>query len=154
MDILRQLTHAFHLVTKREKCLLSLLIFPITRMHTWKELSATQYLIGGSDLPRTTTHNLSDGSSLERVSMKAITLVQTLLLQKPSRRSKTKEHVCHLKRRLDLWSKGDIQQLSLFRLDIQDAAGPLQVCAGQDGGCEAAVHARYASRNRKYMGLC
>ena len=31
--------------------------------------------------------------------------------------------------------------LSLFRLDIQDAAGPLQVCAGQDGGCEAAVHA-------------
>ena len=31
--------------------------------------------------------------------------------------------------------------LSLFRLDIQDAAGPLQVCAGQDGGCEAAIHA-------------
>ena len=28
--------------------------------------------------------------------------------------------------------------LSLFSLDIQDAAGPLQVCAGQDGGCEAA----------------
>jgi hypothetical protein len=40
----------------------------------------------------------ADGSSLERVSMKAITLVQTLLLQKPSRRSKMKEHVCHLKR--------------------------------------------------------
>ena len=31
--------------------------------------------------------------------------------------------------------------LRLFRLDIQEAAGPLQVCAGQDGGCEAAVHA-------------
>ena len=31
--------------------------------------------------------------------------------------------------------------LSLFSLDVQDAAGPLQVCAGQDGGCEAAVHA-------------
>ena len=31
--------------------------------------------------------------------------------------------------------------LSLFRLDIQDAAGPLQVCAGQEGRCEAAVHA-------------
>ena len=25
--------------------------------------------------------------------------------------------------------------------DIKKAAGPLQVCAGQDGGCEAAVHA-------------
>ena len=31
--------------------------------------------------------------------------------------------------------------LSLVRLDIQEAAGPLQVCAGQDGGCEAAIHA-------------
>ena len=31
--------------------------------------------------------------------------------------------------------------LSLFRHDIQDAAGVLQVCAGQEGGCEAAVHA-------------
>ena len=31
--------------------------------------------------------------------------------------------------------------ISLFRFDIQNAAGPLQVCAGQDGGCEAAVHA-------------
>ena len=31
--------------------------------------------------------------------------------------------------------------LSVFRLDIQDAAGPLQVYAGQYGGCEAAVHA-------------
>ena len=40
--------------------------------------------------------------------------------------------------------------LSLLRLDIQDAAGPLQVCAGQDGGCEAAVHAMrqfYAEQN-------
>ena len=30
--------------------------------------------------------------------------------------------------------------LSLFHLDIQDAAGPLRVCAGQEGGCEATVH--------------
>ena len=40
--------------------------------------------------------------------------------------------------------------LSIFRLDIQDAAGPLQVCAGQDGGREAAVHALrqfYAEQN-------
>ena len=25
--------------------------------------------------------------------------------------------------------------------DVEEAAGPLQLCAGQDGGCEAAVHA-------------
>jgi hypothetical protein len=28
-----------------------------------------------------------------------------------------------------------------LRNDIQQAAGPLQVCAGQEGGCEAAIHA-------------
>ena len=28
--------------------------------------------------------------------------------------------------------------------DIEEAAGPLQVCAGQDGGCEAAVHAMWS----------
>ena len=27
--------------------------------------------------------------------------------------------------------------------DTEEAAGPLQVCAGQDGGCEAAVHAMH-----------
>ena len=53
----------------------------------------------------------ADKSSLERVSMKAITLIQTLLLQKPSKKSKIKDHISHLKRRLDLWSSGDIQQL-------------------------------------------
>ena len=31
--------------------------------------------------------------------------------------------------------------LSIIRDDIQEAAGPLQLCAGQEAGCEAAVHA-------------
>ena len=53
----------------------------------------------------------ADGSSLEHVCMKAITLIQILLLQKPSKRSKTKDNICHLKRRLDIWSNGDILQL-------------------------------------------
>lgn len=30
---------------------------------------------------------------------------------------------------------------SIIKDDVLTAAGPLQVCAGQDGGCEAAVHA-------------
>ena len=54
----------------------------------------------------------ADGSSLECVSMKAITLLQTLLLQKPSKKSKTKDHIALLKRRLDLWKDGDFQQLA------------------------------------------
>ena len=31
--------------------------------------------------------------------------------------------------------------LRIVGRDVEEAAGPLQVCAGQDGGCEAAVHA-------------
>ena len=31
--------------------------------------------------------------------------------------------------------------MSIVRDDVLKAAGPLQVCAGQNGGCEAAVHA-------------
>ena len=37
--------------------------------------------------------------------------MQTLLLQKPSRASKSKDHVTHLQRRLELWTNGDIQEL-------------------------------------------
>ena len=31
--------------------------------------------------------------------------------------------------------------LRIVGRDVEEAAGPLQVCAGQDGGCEPAVHA-------------
>ena len=42
----------------------------------------------------------ADSSSLESIAMKAITVLQVLLLQKPSRTSKSSDHVKHLKRRL------------------------------------------------------
>jgi len=31
--------------------------------------------------------------------------------------------------------------LTILKMEILEAAGPLQLCAGQDAGCEAAVHA-------------
>ena len=31
--------------------------------------------------------------------------------------------------------------MSIVKDDVLKAAGPLQVCAGQDGGCEATIHA-------------
>ena len=31
--------------------------------------------------------------------------------------------------------------LTTLKMEILEAAGPLQLCAGQDAGCEAAVHA-------------
>ena len=53
----------------------------------------------------------ADGSSLECVCMKAVTLLQILLLQKPNSKSKTKDHVIHLKRRLTIWYDGNIKHL-------------------------------------------
>ena len=53
-----------------------------------------------------------DSSSLESIAMKTITVLQALLLQKPSHNSKSSDHVTHLQRRLDLWLKGDIQALT------------------------------------------
>ena len=54
----------------------------------------------------------ADSSSLESSAMKAITVLQVLLLQKPSCTSKSSDHVKHLKRRLDLWQNGDIHSLT------------------------------------------
>ena len=53
----------------------------------------------------------ADGSSLESVVMKATSILPILLLQKPSKNSKYKDQVKHLKRRLDLWNAGDINAL-------------------------------------------
>ena len=38
-------------------------------------------------------------------------VLQILLLQKPSQKSKSRDHVVHLKRWLELWKCGDIQSL-------------------------------------------
>ena len=40
----------------------------------------------------------ADSSSLECIAVKATTIMQILLLQKPSRTSKSKDHVAHLQR--------------------------------------------------------
>ena len=53
----------------------------------------------------------ADGSPLGSIAMKAATVQQQLLLQKPSRSSKSKDHIRHLQRRLDLWIKGDLDTL-------------------------------------------
>ena len=53
----------------------------------------------------------ADSSSLECIAMKATTAMLILLLQKPSRTSKSKDHSTHLQRRMELWLDGDIQAL-------------------------------------------
>ena len=43
--------------------------------------------------------------------MKAAMVMPALLLQKPHPRSKAKEHVLHLERRLLLWESGKLEEL-------------------------------------------
>ena len=49
-----------------------------------------------------------DGSSMESVCMKAVTIVQVLVLH---RTSKVKVLNNHLKRRMDLWKSGDLDEI-------------------------------------------
>ena len=56
----------------------------------------------------------ANGSQLESIALKASFVMQILLLQKPSKKSKSKDHISHLKRRLELWKQGDIPLLRVF----------------------------------------
>jgi len=53
----------------------------------------------------------ADGSSMECVCMKAVTILQILTLQKPSRTSKTRDHINHLRRRINLWRDGKLTEI-------------------------------------------
>ena len=53
----------------------------------------------------------AEESSLECIAMKACIVCQVLLLQKPSKKSKTRDHCNHLQRRLQQWSNGEFQSL-------------------------------------------
>ena len=53
----------------------------------------------------------SSQSQLNSVALKAFMTLPALILQKPSKNSKSKEHTSCVKRRLELWKKGDIISL-------------------------------------------
>ena len=53
----------------------------------------------------------AEGSALESVALKAAMVMPSLVLQKPHAKSKMKDHVTHLDRRLDIWKKGDLETL-------------------------------------------
>ena len=52
-----------------------------------------------------------DSADLQAISIKAVMIMLALLLQKPSFKSKSKEHTLCLKRRLHLWQSGDFDAL-------------------------------------------
>lgn len=51
------------------------------------------------------------GSALESVYLKAVTVLPSLLLQKPHQKSKQQDHIACLDRRMRLWEDGDISEL-------------------------------------------
>lgn len=59
-------------------------------------------------------------SPKKNIALKAIYVMPSLLLQKPSAVSKTKNHVKALERRLELWWKGDIKELLREAETIQE----------------------------------
>ena len=48
---------------------------------------------------------------MHNIALKALTIIPSLLLQKPNKKSKAKERNECLKRRLDLWHEGDFDKL-------------------------------------------
>ena len=52
-----------------------------------------------------------EDSALRSIAMMACSVMQPLLLQKPSQRSRTRDHSRHLNRRIDLWKKGSFDEL-------------------------------------------
>ena len=53
----------------------------------------------------------NNDSPLKLISLKALMVMPCLLLQKPSKTSKAKDHLLALERRLLLWKNGDIEEL-------------------------------------------
>jgi hypothetical protein len=50
-------------------------------------------------------------SAMQSIAIKAAMIFPALMLQKPSPKSKTRDHMRILKRRLELWTEGDILSL-------------------------------------------
>ena len=53
----------------------------------------------------------NDSSPMSCIAIKAIHVMPSLLLQKPSKTSKAKDHVLALMKRLELWHQGEFEQL-------------------------------------------
>ena len=53
----------------------------------------------------------AEGSAMEGIALKALMIMSHLLLEKPSAKSKSKDHANHLERRLHAWKEGHLDEL-------------------------------------------
>ncbi len=69
-------------------------------------------------------------STLESIALKATIVLPLLLLQKPHRTSKNKDHTTCLERRMDIWRKGDLSKLvdegKAIQNRLPNKPGPVQ----------------------------
>ena len=61
----------------------------------------------------------ASASSMESIALRAAIVLPILLLQKPHRKSKAKEHTACLERRLRIWKEGNLNDLALEGRTIQ-----------------------------------
>ena len=61
----------------------------------------------------------ASASSMESIALKATVVMPILLLQKPHQRSKTKDHIACLERRLRVWKEGNLNGLIIEGRTIQ-----------------------------------
>lgn len=54
----------------------------------------------------------NDKTPIANVALKLLSILPSLMLQKPSKNSKSREHVKHLEKRLNLWKEGDFDSLT------------------------------------------
>ena len=73
----------------------------------------------GRDFVSELARAFGSASALESVAIKATIVLPILLLQKPSKVSKTKDHVRCLERRLQHWVNGDLEELTREGRTIQ-----------------------------------
>ena len=77
----------------------------------------------GKDFIREITRLINcwiDNTALKPIALKSIMVMPALLLQKPSRASKSKDHLTALSRRISLWMQGNIKDLLHECNTIQD----------------------------------
>ena len=68
----------------------------------------------------------AEGDATEIIALKSAMVFPSLMLQKPTQNSRTKDHVCCLERRLDLWRSGKVEELVAEINAIQTRLPPLQ----------------------------
>ena len=86
-------------------------------------------------------------SALDSVALKAAMVLPILLLQKPSRASKTKHHITHLERRLRWWLKGDLDELVREGRAIQQRLP-------KNGSNKVNLNLARSFSNLMFMGKC